>query len=148
MRNFFSDFIDRSDKIKSTAVGKIVPGDRRNNHIIQIQVPNRFRNPYRFLRIRKMPGAVGNSTKSTVTRATIAHNHKGCGLSGKAFPNVGTLRFLTDGMNFCFADQGADLFMDGPGGQSLLEPDGFSRTFLLFVMLCHVGLDKAAPLQV
>ena len=92
-----------------------------------------FRNVPRFFRIEKSGLSFSDRAKTTMTRANITAEHERGGAIGPALKNVGTARFLTDGVEVESLDQLQHLVLIGRVAQTDAQPLGLGLTDFLIV---------------
>ena len=99
----------------------------------KVQVADGFGNVARFVRIQRTRLAFADRAEATVARADVAAEHEGGGAIGPAFKDVGTARFLADGVQVETFDQLQHLVLVRWVAQADAQPFGFGLTDLLIV---------------
>jgi len=109
------------------AVGEFVSGDGSDHAMAQAHFSDGISNAGRFAEV-EFRGAAGlDGAEITGARADVAEDHHGGGAAGPAFPEVGTLRALADGVEFVFIHERADGLVAGAAGEFGAEPGRFTR---------------------
>ena len=107
--------------MRRAAVGQIVAIHRGDHHMAKAQLLHRRRDIAGLGRIERPGQARLHIAESAGPRAGVAHDHHGGVRLGPAFADIGTGRFLADGMEIVFAHDraGGGIF----AGDRRLDPD-------------------------
>ena len=80
---------------------------------------------------------MGHRAEPAVPRTYSVHDHKSCGLFGKALPDIWTFSFLAHGVEAAFFQERTDPFVGRTCWQTPLKPGGFFYTYVGFLTLSH-----------
>ena len=128
---------NRARKMFGAAVFQVIARDRGNDDVFQLQSPDGFGNPLRFIFLERERFRRTHRAKSAGAGAALARDHHGRGALAPAFPAIWALRALANGVQTQIGNERLGREKDGIRWQSDFDPGRLLR-------LVQCGIDFGA----
>ncbi len=119
------------------AVLQVIAGDRSDDNVLELQSPDGFGDPLRFIFLERKRFRRAYRAKSAGAGTTLARDHHGCSALAPALPAIWALGAFANSVQAQIGDERLGREKDGIRWQADLDPGRLLR-------LVQCGIDLGA----